>query len=436
MTRTRPKCSGLLATLTLPSRLAVCFAALATLASAQVGTVYGLKSCGSSPPLCGTVASAVPTHLYSFTPGSGGVSDHGPVTHNGVNVIVDAMAQSALHGLLVFELTADANGVVLSSRLASISPATASISPIGPPLARDIRGATFDRFGRLYVLDAVANSLLRVDPTNGSILLGSEVPLVLAGGGPITLTSFCDLALRTDGRMYLASVAQILELDLESGDATLVRSAGPLGFAGACFAPGAAQDALFAFDVTGTDDIVRFDLDAPSIPMTVVHPDVLSSFNAGRGDLATLFPQVPRTYCTSGVTTNGCQATLSANVNPNVAHSSGCVVSAADVEGQKSGLVFYSLSGANNAPWCAGGTSVLCVKSPTQRMIVQNSGGTANTCNGALVQDWDLFQSSNPLALGQPWNAGKTARAQAWFRDPPSCKTTSLSNAVELTYQP
>ena len=43
---------------------------------------------------------------------------------------------------------------------------------------------------------------------------------------------------------------------------------------------------------------------------------------------------------------------------------------------------------------------------------------------------------ANPSALGNPWTAGDKVYVQGWFRDPPACKTTSLSNAVELTYLP
>jgi hypothetical protein len=144
----------------------------------------------------------------------------------------------------------------------------------------------------------------------------------------------------------------------------------------------------------------------------------------------------PSTYCTAGTTTNGCVPSISASGNPNVAHSNTCMITASNVEGQKSGIVFYGLA-QNGVPWCSsGGTSFLCVKPPTQRTPVQSSGGTLNACDGALSLDWNAFQLANPGALGNPWSAGDTADVQVWFRDPPACKTTNLSDAVELTYQP
>jgi hypothetical protein len=148
-------------------------------------------------------------------------------------------------------------------------------------------------------------------------------------------------------------------------------------------------------------------------------------------------PTPPVVYCTPGTSSNGCVASLTANANPNVAHSTPCVISVANVPGQRSGIVFYGLS-ALPQPWCSlgGGSSFLCVKPPTMRTPPQNSAGTNGACDGALLLDWNAFQLANPGALGNPWGAGNKAFVQAWYRDPPSCKTTSMSDAVELTYQP
>jgi hypothetical protein len=144
----------------------------------------------------------------------------------------------------------------------------------------------------------------------------------------------------------------------------------------------------------------------------------------------------PTVYCTSSATSSGCFATIAANGDPNVAHSNSCVVLASNVEGQRTGIIFYGLA-RNASPWCGGGVATfLCVKPPTQRSVPQFSGGTNGACDGSLTLNWNAFQLAHPGALGQPWSAGATADLQAWFRDPPSCKATSLSNAVELTYQP
>ena len=141
-------------------------------------------------------------------------------------------------------------------------------------------------------------------------------------------------------------------------------------------------------------------------------------------------------YCTAGTSTNGCVATMSATGTPSVAASSGFVLTCSSVEGQKSGLIFYGVSGATASAWAPGSTSYLCVKAPTQRTTSQPSGGTTNACDGALSIDLLAWIAANPGALGAPFAPGDTLFSQAWYRDPPAPKTTSLSNAVHFTMTP
>jgi hypothetical protein len=147
---------------------------------------------------------------------------------------------------------------------------------------------------------------------------------------------------------------------------------------------------------------------------------------------------VPVTYCTAGTSTNGCVPSISASQNPSVSQANPCTISAAGLEGQKTGIVFYGIdnSGFVPSPWSGTSTSWLCVKAPTQRTIAQTSGGISGQCDGSIALDWNAYQAANPAALGNPWSAGDKVYAQAWYRDPPAPKTTNLSDAVELTYVP
>jgi hypothetical protein len=147
-------------------------------------------------------------------------------------------------------------------------------------------------------------------------------------------------------------------------------------------------------------------------------------------------PPGPIVYCTAGTSSSGCVASISATGMPNLAHTAPCQIDVANVEGQKSGMVFYGLA-SQAQPWCTfGGSSILCVKAPIGRTFAQTTAGTLNACDGALTLDWNAFQTGHAGALGQPWTAGEKAFVQGWFRDPPACRLTSLSDAVELTYQP
>jgi len=140
-------------------------------------------------------------------------------------------------------------------------------------------------------------------------------------------------------------------------------------------------------------------------------------------------------YCTAGTSSAGCVATMSATGAPDANAGSGFTLRASGVEGQRQGLVFYGLSGRVAFAW---GTtsSFLCVKSPLQRTFPQSSGGAAGACNGELTTDWNQFSATYPGALGAPFAGGEVVQAQAWFRDPPNAKTTSLSDALEFVVQP
>ncbi len=146
---------------------------------------------------------------------------------------------------------------------------------------------------------------------------------------------------------------------------------------------------------------------------------------------------LPVAYCTAGTSTNGCVPAMSATAQPNLANNAGCVISCANVEGQKLGLIFYGVdnTGFTPNPW-GSGVSFLCVKAPTQRTGSSNSGGSFGGCDGALSVDWDAFQIARPNSLGNPFSAGDSIFVQTWYRDPPSAKTTNLSDALELTMQP
>jgi hypothetical protein len=144
----------------------------------------------------------------------------------------------------------------------------------------------------------------------------------------------------------------------------------------------------------------------------------------------------PSVYCTAGTSANGCVATLSSTGTPSASAGSGFTITASNVEGQKSGLVFYGVSGALANSWGSGSSSFLCVKAPTQRTPAQASGGTIDACDGALALDWNAFIANFPGALGTPFSAGQSVWAQAWYRDPPSPNTTSLSNGIQFTTGP
>lgn len=146
-------------------------------------------------------------------------------------------------------------------------------------------------------------------------------------------------------------------------------------------------------------------------------------------------PDVGPSYCTSGTTTSGCQAKMTAVGIPSASLASPFTLLVKDVEGAKLGIIFYGVGGPTAVPWGMS-TSFLCVKAPTQRTGPQNAGGLPGTCDGVLRLDWNLYQTAKPTALGNPFSSGDDVWAQGWFRDPPSPKTTHLSDGLMFTMQP
>jgi hypothetical protein len=144
----------------------------------------------------------------------------------------------------------------------------------------------------------------------------------------------------------------------------------------------------------------------------------------------------PVQYCTAGTSSNGCSAILTSTGTASATASSGFVLTANTVPGQRSGLFFYGISGRLAAGWAPGSTSLLCVKPPVQRTIVSNSGGTLGSCDGQISMDWNAFMYANPFALGQPLQVGQVIDAQAWYRDPPAPGTTNLADGIEFAVCP
>jgi hypothetical protein len=140
-------------------------------------------------------------------------------------------------------------------------------------------------------------------------------------------------------------------------------------------------------------------------------------------------------YCTSGTTTNGCNAQIQGTGTASTSSTSGFTLDVVGMEGASQGLIFYGVSGRAASPWGTS-SSFVCVKSPTQRTGAQGGGGTSGACDGAMSLDWNSFFASHPSALGAPFSAGQLVQAQGWFRDPPSPKSTMLSDAIEFAVCP
>lgn len=270
--------------------------------------------------------------------------------------------------------------------------------------------------GVLYA--ETSNTLYTLDKNSG---LATQV-LALSGPTAVQITA---IAIDPTGVMYGVDTIDtgLFRIDLTTGAMTHL---GDLNLP----VWGFAQD--LAFDSSGqlwcvTDNGLVYTIDIANATATYQFT------SNGFGGIA--FAQVadPVTYCTSGSSASGCSLVIASAGLPIASASGGFTLACSNVDAHRSGIFFYGVSNPAfvSTPWGAGGTSYLCVQSPTQRMPVMESGG-ASGCSGAFAHDWSAFLFSTPTALGSPRTIGASFDAQLWMRDPPSPKTSILSNALRF----
>jgi hypothetical protein len=144
----------------------------------------------------------------------------------------------------------------------------------------------------------------------------------------------------------------------------------------------------------------------------------------------------PAPYCTAGLSTHGCTASIGATGVASASAASGFDVTVSNVEGQRSGMVFYGVSGPSTIAWNPSSSSLVCVAPARQRTGIQVSGGTDGACDGTLTLYWNAFRASHPAAVGQPFTGGETIFLQAWYRDGAAPGKANLSNALAVPVCP
>jgi hypothetical protein len=237
--------------------------------------------------------SNLPATLFSLDDNGEALTVIGPVKLDVTEIDVDALALSPAGVLYGFEVAGGA-----WSRLITIDTVTAKASVVGPQLAAtDMRGAMFTADGRLLAIDITNDSLVRIDPSTGSII-GTPMPLMI--GGHALDADGVDLAQRMDGSTVMVESSltasggsDFYSLDIDTGELVLLHtdlinapegvSVGILGIATSPY--GDNPERLVAYDVVYEEDIFHYD-PTNSWARTNGPLDIIPSYNAGRGDLA------------------------------------------------------------------------------------------------------------------------------------------------------
>jgi hypothetical protein len=164
------------------------------------------------------------------------------------------------------------------------------------------------------------------------------------------------------------------------------------------------------------------------------YDDHAGGADAGSAYVFRLSPSSPVSYCTAGVSSSGCQATLSGAGTPSASAATGFLLQATGVEGQRTGMFLFGANGRQANPW-GNGTSYQCALPPLSPCGLLPGTGTGGQCDGSFAQDLNALWSIKP---GLNPGMGSTVQAQLWYRDPASTssQTTSFSDAVEFGVGP
>jgi hypothetical protein len=185
-------------------------------------------------------------------------------------------------------------------------------------------------------------------------------------------------------------------------------------------------------------EVIASDVNSDAVVST---PGVDATFAlvVNGGDPSSCTAPSPVSYCSSKFNSLGCLPLISAVGLPSAANGSGFTVRAVDIMNNKSGILFYGISGRASTPF-QGGT--LCVATPIKRTPSVNSGGSpgGNDCTGVLAIDMNAFAvgSLGGTPLPDLQIPGTVVQCQFWGRDPgfPAPNNTTLSNGLEYTLCP
>jgi hypothetical protein len=252
--------------------------------------IYGLKSKSLSGN--GVYQYEPPVILFRMADNGSGLMSPGYVrTEAGVQLRADALACGPDGSLWFFEPSRPGDPV--QSTLHRLN-ATTAVADNGVAVltGRSIFGAAFDRSGRLWAMDEVADQLIRVNPATGAVLetvnlTRDGVTFNLQDGGG-------DMAFDASGRLWLVYGDQFFLVNPTTGAMTLDRTQTgiSLWMVGAAFSPLDASH-LYVFDVSigwYNDDLLRFDVDNAYARTDLALRIFDGEFNAGRGDLAVMIP--------------------------------------------------------------------------------------------------------------------------------------------------
>lgn len=273
----------------------------------------------------------------------------------------------------------------------------------------------------VFVLDRATNALSHASATPSGNFTNSS-----GGSGASLAADGRSLAFISAAPDLIAGGSPFLSVyvrELQSGVTRLASR--PSGFTGL------PNGSSYRPSLNGDGSVVAFDSAATNL--------VLGDVNLQSDVFVRTLYADPLTYCTSSITSGGCEPRMSSTGLPRATQNLGFVVSCDDVPNNKLGLFFYGFDGRQAVPFGAG---TFCMLTPVQRTPVMNSGGnpgSVNDCSGSYSLDFNAY-AKGLLGVAAPselTTVGQRVNVQAWGRDPQGAlDTTFLSNALEYVVGP
>jgi Tol biopolymer transport system component len=287
-------------------------------------------------------------------------------------------------------------------------------------LATNFKAGDANGTDDVFLLDRTLNVLTHVSATlNGAFAGAGGVDATLSADGQSIAFVSSAPELIGGGPAFLAVYVR----ELSSGVTRLASRASGIGALpnGASYRP----------SLNGDGSVVAFD----SLATNLVAGDVNLQSDVF---VRTLYAD-PLTYCTSSLTSGGCEPSMSSVGLPRVSQNAGFLVTCDDVPNNKFGLFFYGFGGRQAVPF-GGGT--FCMLTPVVRTPVMNAGGnpvSVNDCSGAFSLDFNAYAKGLLGVAPHPALSivGQRVDVQCWGRDPQGAvATTFLSDALEFVVGP
>jgi hypothetical protein len=229
--------------------------------------------------------SQPPSTLFHFAENGTNLVSVGIVTLNGSQIEVDGLALSKEEILYGFHLSGS------GSELITIDANDATAVVVGQELmGREIRGAVITADSRMIVLDATNDEILEIDLSNGGIL--DIFPSLIFDTEPLSISNVSDIVQQPDGTLLMSAANKFYLLDVTSANTCLgyrdemLTQGNVVGISGLAFSSEGGNN-LFTYDVNHDDDIYSYDINN-GYNRFILYPNIISSYNAGRGDLAAI----------------------------------------------------------------------------------------------------------------------------------------------------